>query len=54
MEENIEGCLQKISEANPIQKKVPVHPKSIIPLLPLPDFRNSESIVELAPTFNTK
>lgn len=54
MQDNSQNCLQELPKANPIQKKVPVLPKSIMPLLPLPDFRSSETIVELAPTFNIK
>ena len=49
MEEIKINCLNELSKANPIQKRVPVPPRSIMPLLPLPSFQHSDDTVELAP-----
>lgn len=47
-------CLQDLSKANPIQKRVAVPPKSILPLLPLPQFKYDEELIDLGPTFSAK
>ena len=54
MEEIKAECLQELPKANPIQKRVPVAPRSVFPLLPLPSFHHSEDLVDLAPPFKTK
>ena len=54
MEESAEDCLQGLPKPNPSQKRVPVPPRSILPLSPLREFRNPDAIIDLAPTFSTK
>lgn len=41
MEENNNDFFKDLPKANPIQKRVPVPPRSIMPLLPLPSFKHS-------------
>lgn len=52
MEDSRLSCLQELPKANPIQKKVPVSPRSVLLLYPLPHFCYSDDIVDLAAPFN--
>lgn len=54
MEDSRLNCLQELPKANPIQKKVSVPPRSIVPLLSLPHFRQCDQQQELAVSLNPK
>lgn len=44
-EDELDDYYEELSEANPIKQRVRIPPRSIFPLLPLPDFKFSNADV---------